>query len=70
MWMQLLVAAVNHLAIGDTTLAKLCSLQDDPDAAIEQGHKAIAKAKQANFGEGATHRMGEALCDVLRQPEI
>ena len=29
-------------------------LQDDPDTAIEQGHKAIAKAKQANFGEGAT----------------
>jgi len=26
--------------------------QDDPDTAISDGHKAIAKAKTANFGEG------------------
>lgn len=39
--------------VWETLTAALKALnEDDPDTAIEQGHKAIAKAKQANFGEG------------------
>ena len=47
-WMQPFIGYWGYLS------SQPIGLQDDPDTAIEQGHKAIAKAKQANFGEGAT----------------